>query len=214
MALNFWLTYEAASSTRDRSIWLIGRKPRMPSTSTSRPPLTVLVDPGLDGHAFLQVGPVGLDRGPLEPEDLNAFLGVEAFDDDLDGRARLGQLAVFKIGDREDALALAAEVDEDALAADADDFAGARAGPAFLASIAVAVPRAGRRPDLGDATSKLAASKSASAASSSACSPASHCRLNETSGSSSALPRAASSAASTSSSSSERRLSGRGLRER
>ena len=108
-------------------------------------PLDRLGHSCLDGHPLLQVGPVGIDRGPLEAEDLNAFLGVEPFDDDLDARARLRQLTVFKIGDRKYPLALAAEVNKDALAPNADNLTGAGTGPPFLASLAVTIPRPGRR---------------------------------------------------------------------
>ena len=104
----------AASSTRDRSIWLIGRKPRMPSTSTSRPPLTILVTRASTMTPRLRFSQLASIGRPLQAEDLDAFVGVEPFDDDLDGRARRGDLLAFELVDRQDALALAAEVDEDA----------------------------------------------------------------------------------------------------
>ena len=61
--------------------------------------------------ARFEVLPVGLDRGPLEAEDLDALARGRSVDDDLDRRARRGDLAL-ELLDREDALALAAEVDE------------------------------------------------------------------------------------------------------
>ena len=96
-------------------------------------PLDDLGGPGLDDHALPEVLPVGLDRRTLEAEELDAFLGVEPIDDDLDARARLGDLTAFELVDRQDPLALAPQVDEDALAADADDLAGAEPRAAFLA---------------------------------------------------------------------------------
>src|SRR5262249_57097946 len=40
---------------------------------------------GLDDDAAPEGLPARLDRGPLEAEDLDPFIGVEPIDDDLDG---------------------------------------------------------------------------------------------------------------------------------
>src|SRR5262249_41650554 len=88
---------------------------------------------GLDDDAAPEGLPTRLDRGPLEAEDLDPFIGVEPIDDDLDGRARRGDLRPFELLDRQDAFALASHVDEQRLAADADDPAGPLAWAPLLA---------------------------------------------------------------------------------
>ena len=112
---------------------------------------------------------------------LDALAGVEVVDDDLDLGTRRGDLAL-ELVERDDALALAAEVDEEALAPGADDLAGARALAGFLAPVALGDLR-GPSAFLGRsrATSNVLGSKPVRAASSSASSSASHCRLSGTS---------------------------------
>ena len=90
--------------------------------------------PGFDDHALSEGFPVGVDGRAFAPEQLNAFFRIEAVDDHLDRRTRQRQVAL-ELVDGEHALALASQVDEDALAAHADDLAGAQARAAFLASL-------------------------------------------------------------------------------
>ena len=92
-----------------------------------------------------------------------------------------GELLALELLDRQDALALAAEVDEDGLAADADHFAGPEARTAFLAALVGRIGHAlGPRPALRRRVEALGV-EALSVASSSASSSASHCRLRETS---------------------------------
>ena len=67
---------------------------------------------------------------PFAPEQLNAFFRVEPIDDDLDRRAGQRQ-STLELVDGKNSFALSAQVDEDALAAHADDLAGAEARAGF-----------------------------------------------------------------------------------
>ena len=95
-------------------------------------PLVRLGDLGLDDQALAQVLPVGLDGRPLQGEQEDALGGVEAVDVDLDHVAGLGE-RLAELLDGDDPFALGAQVDEDALAPDADDLALLQAGARLLA---------------------------------------------------------------------------------
>ena len=101
-----------------------------------------LGDAGLDDHPLLDGGPVGLDGRPLEVEPDEALGLVVAVDDDLDHVPRVGQGVLAELLGGDDALALAAEVDEDVLAADPDDPAHPRPRAPLLAPLLAGdVPR-------------------------------------------------------------------------
>ena len=90
----------------------------MPSTSTSRPALVDLGDPGLDDQPLAEVLPVASTAAPLSerirrPSAWSKWSTTTSIMSPGFGQARPELL------DRDDALALGAEVDEDALAADA-----------------------------------------------------------------------------------------------
>ncbi len=156
---------------------------------------------------------------PLEPEDLNAFLGIEPFDDDLDGRARRGQVAFFKLGDRQMIPSLLPPRSTKTHLPRTPITLPVRApGPAFLAAIAVAGsaapadwPDAGRR-DLE--ARRIETGKSGLELGFQSGVPLPLERNVERLGSSDRLASSASSAASAASSMSERLLSGPGRRSR
>ena len=108
----------------------------MPSTLTSRPALDGLGHAGFDDHAFAQGFPVGVDGRALAPQQLSTpSSGSNRSTTTSIDEPGCGQVALELI-DGENSLALASQVDKDALAAHADDRAGARPGPTFLASLA------------------------------------------------------------------------------
>ena len=77
---------------------------------------------GLDDQALPEVLPARLDGRPLERKNQQALGGVKPVDVDVDHVAGGRELAL-ELFDRDDALALGAEVDEDDLASDRDDLA-------------------------------------------------------------------------------------------
>ena len=79
----------------------------MPSTSTSSPPLLVLVTLASTIRPFAEVLPARLDGGALERQEEDPLGGVEAVDADLDRVAGLGQVPGELVG-RDDALQLLA----------------------------------------------------------------------------------------------------------
>jgi hypothetical protein len=73
-----------------------------------------------------EIAPVGLLHHPRQGEDQQAFEGVEPFDDEL--VRRTGRRRFLELGERADALALGAELDEDLSGVDPHDRSAAR-GP-------------------------------------------------------------------------------------
>ena len=105
------------------------------------PALDGLGHSGFDDHALSQGVPVGVDGRAFSAQDLDSFFGIETVDDHLDRRARQRQVAL-ELVDRENSLALTTEIDEDALAANADDLAGSQARADFLATVCLGAARA------------------------------------------------------------------------
>src|SRR5208337_1815451 len=75
------------------------------------------------------------DGRSLEPEVLDSFADVEAVDDDLDPRSRLGNFALELI-QRDHPFALASQIDEEAAAPRTDDRATPRPLDGLLAAVA------------------------------------------------------------------------------
>ena len=116
---------------------------------------------------------------------MNTFRGIEPVDDDLDARARFGQCPSLKVGDPDNPSLLPPRSTKTLLPRTPMTLPVRAPGRLSWPRSLSRIPDPGAHSDRGDGASKLAASKPARATSTSACRPASHCRLNDTSGCSS-----------------------------
>ena len=106
----------------------------MPSTSTSRPPLTVLVTRASTITPLPRVSQSASMAAPFRLSTWMPSSGSKRLTTTSIVEPGCGKVAL-ELVDRKNALALAPEIDEDALAADADDLAGAQARAALLAPL-------------------------------------------------------------------------------
>ena len=109
----------------------MGMKPRIPSTSTSTPPLIVLVTLASTIAPFFKLSQLASIASPLRRRWTMPSLRSKWSTTTSMSVPGCGDLALEMV-ERNDPLALAAEINEEAPASDADDPSHARPLPAFL----------------------------------------------------------------------------------